>query len=414
MGRRDRYDTRRVLMSVGLAAACTLGFSSEALAQSGGLALTEDGGPINGTAQAGSAAVARDAQTAWLNPAGMVRLDKIEVMVSAMPFLLQFDFNQSPSTTTPGTGGGDQGAWFPGGALYLAAPMNDNVSLGFSITSPAGLGLDPDNPWVGRYFMTKLQMAVVNFEPSLGIKINDQWSVGGGMDVQYAIFKQELAAPTPGPAPDGAASIDGDSWNVGFSLSTMWQPSEKTRFGARYRSEINHNLSGDLTLIDARPITSGLTIPRSLTFSGYHDINEQWAIMGDLGWQDWSSFDRTTITFDGTGTQVEIPRNVKDTFTVSAGAHYRPHEDWLVMFGTGYTSSAVSDADRTPDMPVDEQFRVAAGLEWDINEQWRLGANYTFLWLGENKINQTQPTGSVVGDYDTAAHLFGLYASIRF
>ena len=77
-------------------------------------------------------------------------------------------------------------------------------------------------------------------------QVNDQWSVGGGMDVQYAIFKQELAVPTPGPGPDGAASIDGDSWNVGFSLSAMWQPTEETRFGARYRSEVNHNLTGDM------------------------------------------------------------------------------------------------------------------------------------------------------------------------
>ncbi len=402
----------RLAMVPCFAGGCVLGLTRGAAAQSGGLALTEDGGPINGTAQAGSAAVARDAQTAWLNPAGMVRLEKTEVIVSAMPFLLQFDFNQSPATTTPGTAGGDQGGWFPGGAVYIAAPMNDNVWLGFSITGPAGLGLDPDNAWVGRYFMTKVQLAVINIEPSLGIKINDQWSVGGGMDVQYAIFKQELAVPTPGP--DGAASIDGDSWNVGFSLSTMWQPSEKTRFGARYRSEINHNLSGDMTLINPRPISTGLTIPRSLTFSGYHDINDQWAIMGDLGWQDWSSFDRTIITFDGTGAQVEIPRNFKDTWTVSAGAHYKPHEDWLIMFGTGYTSSAVSDANRTPDLPVDEQIRLAAGLEWKIDERWSLGANYTFLWLGENKINQTRPTGSVVGDYDAMAHLFGIYASVRF
>ena len=66
-------------ISVGLLAGTAAG-------QAGGFYLPENGGPISGTAQAGSAAVARDAETAWLNPAGMTRLDSPQVMVSAMPF----------------------------------------------------------------------------------------------------------------------------------------------------------------------------------------------------------------------------------------------------------------------------------------------------------------------------------------
>lgn len=38
-------------------------------AAAGGLTLPEQGGPISGTSQAGQAAVAQDASTAWLNPA---------------------------------------------------------------------------------------------------------------------------------------------------------------------------------------------------------------------------------------------------------------------------------------------------------------------------------------------------------
>ena len=52
-----------------------LAISGTSLGQSGGLSLPEDGGPLNGTAQAGSAALARDAQTSWTNPAGMTRLE---------------------------------------------------------------------------------------------------------------------------------------------------------------------------------------------------------------------------------------------------------------------------------------------------------------------------------------------------
>ena len=50
----------RFLTHTGAALAVTL-LAAAATAQSGGLYLPENGGPINGTAQAGSAAVARDA-----------------------------------------------------------------------------------------------------------------------------------------------------------------------------------------------------------------------------------------------------------------------------------------------------------------------------------------------------------------
>ena len=93
----------------------------------------------------------------------------------------------------------------------------------------------------------------------------------------------------------------------------------------------------------------------------------------------------------------------------------RPSEDWLIMFGGSYVSSAVSDANRTPDLPVDEQVRLATGVEYQINEKWKVGANYTFAWLGNNDIDQTSPiAGRVAGDYDAFAHIFGLYGQVTF
>ena len=59
---------------------------------------------------------------------------------------------------------------------------------------------------------------------------------------------------------------------------------------------------------------------------------------------------------------------------------------------------------------------MSVGLEYEINDDWRVGGNYTFLWLGDNAVNvQLNPsTGRVVGDYDAYLHLSGVYASVRF
>lgn len=391
--------------------ALPLVLAGTALGQAGGIYLPENGGPSNATAQAGSGAVARDAETAHLNPAGMTRLQSTELMFSLMPFNLDVSFNQDAATTASGGDGGNQGGWFPAAALYLAMPLNETFALGFSMTSPGGMVLDPDDTWAGRTWMTEISFVALNFEPSVGVRLSDQWSIGAGIDIQYATFEQDLVGPLLGVP----LKIDGDDWNVGFSASVLWEPMETTRFGVRYRSEIAHDLSGDLTVAGSRSTSTSFTLPASLTLSAYHDFTDRFALLADVGWTDWSAFDRNVISFDGSGQSVDLTREFKDTWNVSLGAHVRTGENWLVMFGAGYVSSSVDDANRTPDLPVDEQLRLSAGFEYDLNDRWKIGANYTFAWLGENKIDQTRPiTGRLVGDYDAAVHIIGLHASLKF
>ena len=225
-------------------------------------------------------------------------------------------------------------------------------------------------------------------------------------------FEQNLVGPLLGTP----LKIDGTNWDVGFSVSALWEPLETTRIGVRYRSQVDHDLSGDFTLFNnTPPLSTSFTLPMSVTVSAYHELTDMVALMADIGWTDWSAFDRNVITFTGTGASTELPRNFQDTWTFSLGSHIKPADRWLVMVGAGYTSSAVDDANRTPDLPVDEQVRGSLGLEYHINKTWKVGGNYTFLWMGENKVDQTRPlSGRVAGDYDARAHIIGIYGSAAF
>lgn len=404
-----RLSTRLILM----ACAGTLLFVGTAHGQAGGVYLPENGGPSNGTAQAGSAALARDAETAWLNPAGMTRLTFPTVMIGLMPVNLHLQFNPAPETTASGSDGGNQGGWIPAGGLFVAYPVSERVALGFSATSPAGLLADPADDWVGRFWMTKAQLIALNLEPSVGVRLSSQWSLGAGFDIQYLTFEQQFVGPVAGLLP---LKLDGNSWDVGFSASALWEPLATTRIGARYRSQVSHNLSGDLTVLEsAGPVSTSFTLPMSATLSTYHEFSEKVALMLDAGWTDWSAFDYNVITFDTLDAQVELPRNFKDTWNVNLGSHISFAQSWLLMLGAGYVSSAVDDDKRTPDLPTDQQIRGSAGFEYGLNSRWTVGANYTFLWMGNNKIDQSRPTPRrVVGDYDAYGHLIGFYGALWF
>ena len=66
-----------------LTATILLGLSASTV-WGAGLWLYETGSPDMGTATAGRAAMARDASTAASNPAGMTRLDRTQVMATAL------------------------------------------------------------------------------------------------------------------------------------------------------------------------------------------------------------------------------------------------------------------------------------------------------------------------------------------
>ncbi|MEO1130104.1 MAG: outer membrane protein transport protein [Planctomycetota bacterium] len=396
-----------------LCACAGLAATPAALGQVGGLYLPENGGPASGTAMAGQAATARDAQTAWLNPAGMTRLENPEIMVSVMPFYLDLQFNPSSATTIPGSDGGQQGGWLPGAGLFLAAPVNDRVAFGFSVTAPAGLILDPDDSWAGRSYLTEATVAVLNFQPSFAFQATDELSFGVGVDVQYATLEMDFGLPGGGGGPaGGTASIDGDNWEVGASLGVLWEPSEKWRLGARYRTAMDHELGGDFTIVAGQQASTSFTMPQSLTFSLHHQVSEKFAVMADAGWTDWSAFKRTVINTEVAG--FEIDRNWRDVYNVGLGLHYRPADEWLVMAGFGFATSAVSDENRTPDLPTDRQFRLSVGLEYEVSDAIRVGGTFTYLNMGDNRIDQSRGPGRLAGSYDADAYLIGLYAAFGF
>jgi long-chain fatty acid transport protein len=110
-----------------LAALVLLAFVTSA--RGAALQLYETGAPDLGTASAGRAAMATDASTAAVNPAGMTLLDRTQLLTASGALLPSTNFDIGPNTTTSGTAGGNAGVFIP----------LDRSSL--STSSPSGYGL---------------------------------------------------------------------------------------------------------------------------------------------------------------------------------------------------------------------------------------------------------------------------------
>jgi long-chain fatty acid transport protein len=233
--------------------------------------------------------------------------------------------------------------------------------------------------------------------------------------------------------PDGSLKIEDNDIGYAANLGVLIEPSERTRFGIHYLSEMSIDFEdnpdfkdlgkGMKAILKAAGLLNnelelGMTAPDSVMVSAYHELNDKWAIMGNVGWQQWSEFGKVDVTVRSeTTTSLTADRNYDDTWHVAAGAQYQISEPWLLSFGVAYDSSLVDDDDRTPDLPLGESWRFGTGVFYKWKENIDFGAAYEFLWGGDLPIDVERGplAGRVSGDFaDTYMHFINLALNWRF
>lgn len=107
--------------------------------------------------------------------------------------------------------------------------------------------------------------------------------------------------------------------------------------------------------------------------------------------------------------------NWNDTFFVSAGATWRPDENWTLRTGVAYDQSPVDDNFRTARIPDQDRYWIALGADYTVDERWSVSAGYTHIFVDEASLAQSSSTAGVLqGDYDSSIDIFTLGATFRF
>ena len=366
------------------------------------------------------------ADSAWTNPAGMTGLEKSQFMSGMQMLLPQIKFKSSFA----GKGGGDGGnagsiAMIP--SSFYVKKVSEKLRLGFSITAPLGGGLDynddfsnSNDDFVGRYGATKALLAGIAISPSLGYKVNDKLSIGGGLSIIWTIFDQDIAI-NQGPLPDGKVELDemtGFGYQPFFGL--QYQPTDRLLIGLVYRAKADVELKGDVLfrnfVIPAQINTVKVAWDNPQTFEGglRFNLSDNKMIAVKAGWEDWSKFSHNQLSLGGgiLNPVVSLDRKFDDTWLAGIAYVQDFNNNRRVSFGFSYDSSPVSDANRTIDLPFDETFKFSTSysVRGDGNFDYAFGA--TLFVFGDGKVDQTAQGVRFVGEFDSN-HMLMIGATIR-
>jgi len=347
-----------------------------AFANAGGLYLYEIGTADLGFAGAGTAARAEDASTLYANPAGMTRLSGNRLSVAGQLLYGDAEFKQDGTGLLKGSNPGNSLGWMPGGSAFYSHSISDRLKLGIGFYGNYGLVEKFGSQWAGRNLIDQTTLMAATLQPTLAYRINDQWSLGAGLTANYGLFKlQRVEIAGTGRKFDAQ---DHD-WQYGARLGVMFEPSKATRFGVVWTSEIEYDFGVDLTI---RGILPGVThtfptkiktyAPQQLMASAYHQLNERWALTGNLGWQDWSKFSQSSAeAFGNTATST---LKVRDTWHVALGAQYQYNAKTRVSAGVAYDNSMYEHQNQASfALPVGATWRLGTGVQYVLSPQSDLG-----------------------------------------
>lgn len=459
--------------------------------QAAGFAIIENSASGMGNAFAGAAAVGEDASTIWFNPAGMSRLgNKASISQSGHLIIPSAKFTDKGSSVNPVLTGGntdaavatltgpndnaDNVAFVPN--LYYVKPLNDRMHIGVGVNAPFGLEVSYGDDWIGRYIATTSEMKTININPSISWKANDRLALGAGISLQYAevtlgsaidsaaacrsaasaanssaLLGQCLTVfPKVGQsATDSSAEIEGDNIAYGLNIGLLFNPTNKTRIGASYRSKISHTLEGkanftvndslanvfvavptaanpsgvklqqalQTTRLKTRDVTADAKLPDSLSLSVAHNYTNKIELLADATWTGWSSFEELRVV-DSTGSDVALtPEKWDDVWRLSIGGNYKYSDKLTLRTGVAFDESPIPSAElRTPRIPGNDRTWASLGAGYKINDHMNMDLGFSHLFVDDTPINHTSSDNgyTVKGVYEADINIVSAQFNMKF
>ncbi|HEX7035625.1 MAG TPA: porin [Pseudomonadales bacterium] len=427
----------------------------------GGMAITEHSAKGLGTAFASGGTAAEDASTQWFNPASMMLIGHA-ASVSASLVSPRFEYEDRGSVQRVGAGTipllpladpedqGGEDRFVP--ALFYVRPIGEDLRVGVGLNSPFGLATEYGDDWRGRYHALDSEVVDINLNLNVAYAVTSSWAVGGGVSVNYleaeltnAIdFAAVCASVAGGPCPNGAVpgqgefdgliESQGDDVAFGFNLGVLWR-NDTTRIGLAYRSELDHDLEGDVDFrtptalggfaalgpqlgvaLEAafadEDISAGLTLPDSLSLGAYHDFGAV-ALAADLTWYDWGDIPEVRIERASGADDLVEPLRWDDTLRAAVGMIAELDDRWTVRVGAAYDESPTpSAAERSARVPDDDRTWLSLGASYRIGGRWSVDVGYAHLLVGDTGIARPNATGgTLIGEFDSSANLLSVQVS---
>ncbi len=327
--------------------------------------------------------------TAWVNPATSVTFNGLKSSVLNRNNSDEWDNSYSP-------------ALIP--YMYYAQKAGKNSWWGVAFFARYGNQIEYDDLWPGRYDTVFTGVKGVTLQPTYAFKINDKLSAAVGLDINYVQLRMKKDVPAFAPKSithlgDIRSDLDGDSTNIGWVASLMYDFTPKTSAAVVYRARVKHTMDADInfsgTLLGLGPqnvstMAHGtVTLPDSLSFGLGHKFNDRTRMEINATWTNWSTYNALNLTFDDPildNTKSVNPKDWSAAWRIGIGIEHKLSQKWSILGGYVYDESPVPDEWMDFTVPTGDRHRGSIGFKYRPNETSELAFAYTAIWAGNRDV----------------------------
>ncbi|GLT15932.1 outer membrane protein transport protein [Vibrio algivorus] len=345
-----------------------------------------------GRAFSGAGAVGDNASEMSANAASMMLFDKKQFSGAASWIEPEIDVKNN----TLGDSADDVAPSHFVPALYYVNPINDKWAWGIGMYTDYGVSTDYPSDFLAGAASGHTSLTTFKFNPNIAYRINDQFSIGAGFDLVYAKAELKrtvgaLAPSIPGTTPSSTLiKMEGDTFGYGWNVGALYEINENNRFSASYKSAVKLKFEdGDFTdgtgALTGQPGSTNdadldIELPDIVILSGFHQLNNQWAVHYSWQWTNYSKFSELTATGDAcivtSGTCFNKKEDYSDNQRWSIGTTYQPTDSLILRAGFAYDEQA---GKATLSIPDTDRYWYTAGMTYLWTEDLSLDAGFAYI-----------------------------------
>jgi len=388
------------------------------------------GGPVHGAKSAGMGnaftATADDPSAIMHNPAGLTNLSGTNIYAGATAVI--------PSTKYTSPGGGSEETQFQVFVpphIYASSDFGmDNLAFGLGIYSPFGIGGRIwDETGLTRYRSVESMIATFSVNPCVAWRVTPSLSVGFGADYMWSFNKaKNMLDQSFVGAPDAKLKLEADGGGWGYNAGILLFPGRKFSLGAAYRTGIEVDQTGTLSIVDIasplQPLFGGphfktdvettIDFPEIVNFGIAYRPTQQWTVGLGAEWVGWSSFDKQVLDLKTEAPEVGLSDvttvfDWEDSWILKVGLDYKVNDKLSLRGGYCFLDTPVPERTLSPASPDSEQHTITAGFGYKTGKI-TIDAFYSATFYEDIEVEND----ILSGEYENFVHYVGFSVGQRF
>ncbi len=368
------------------------------------------------------------------NPAGIADLVGFQVQTSVMG-VMGWSFYDNKDVGNVRYGGHLSAVPTQYITYKPAQEWAEALTFGIGFDSPFGLSRKMSSTeQLFTYTGFRGQLMMLSVKPTLSVKVNDHFSIGGG-PVYNKIMDYGAVLHYPnvllGPFADGIARVhlSGAAWS--WQAGALYKANERHTFGFYFRSPFVAKLRGKVQVDNSTfngnfetPVNTKLGFPFNMTWGYAFSPRETTRIMIDIGYTRWSSIERIIINADPTASALDDmilaaigANNIKyhDAYSLNFGLSEQVSRRLTLRGGALFLWSPTPNATFTPMTPDANRLAFTGGLGYRLTRDTTLDFVYGLSLSLPRKIDNAgmEPITTTDGKYFSHTHLLGLSLTVK-